>query len=848
MKKNHETFLSLKTILENSQHPETLDSHPWIESLFFQDVLSKNPSLNSLEPGKQLVFAVAKIFQGMMPNMPPKQGKRLDPRWEEFGLLAALYFAPLEFGVPFPVSMRDAWGCIDASIRMFAEKLLPSTTSDDEYNLYKLVSDEPTTAPASTLSDWHRKGIRRLLEIIVAREQYLRVNTESTHSISNHKRKLLRKGGRALLVAFSIVLFAGTFFFVWKVKRIYLLTEKIRQDVSLVSEVANSTSLIKSANSLDGVLPKISADVKLLHEEIRPFFQVTNRLGWVPKYGSDLAALQDLLFLTDQTVQTADQVYLALSPTLSLIEEKNSAIDFPTVLHQLQDAQPQFLEARQAIQQVLSVRENLNIYELSPEIRQLLLTEFDPLLSILDDGVAGALALPQVLGASEEGPKTYLLLVENEDELRPTGGFITAVGNIVVSNGKILSMSFEDSGGQEDWDKPYPAAPWQLQNYMNSRVLVLRDSNWFTDFPTSALYAEHLYSYTHAHSVDGVIAFNQQVLILLLRSLGAVNVEGAPESVTAENVVPYMRAAKLPPPIGFRQPGEERKEFISKIADAILDKILSADNADLEELGKMVWRSLDERHLLVQFDNELMSDLSKKHNWDGSLQADQGDFLMIVDSNIGFNKTNAIVSRNMIYDVDLTNLNNPRGSLLVTHTNHGSDDVPCIQWGGNREGTDNLSYPIDRCYWNYFRVYVREGASLINATPHKISGEWMILGKDVPAKVDALEEKLDGVKGYGTLLVVPGSETISTGFDFSLPTSVVRDAQGSDYLIYKLVIKKQPGVLTTPTTIRIHLPRSVIIESLSQQATVEGSDILIETDLRTDMEFRVLFSIPKDPN
>ena len=125
------------------------------------------------------------------------------------------------------------------------------------------------------------------------------------------------------------------------------------------------------------------------------------------------------------------------------------------------------------------------------------------------------------------GPKTYLLLAENEDELRPTGGFITSVGNLVLHDGQVISLEFEDVGNLDDWTKPYPAAPWQLQDYMDSPVLILRDANWFTDYPTSAMWAEYLYAYAHEHSEDGVIAFDQHFLVMLLGQLGPLQVAGS---------------------------------------------------------------------------------------------------------------------------------------------------------------------------------------------------------------------------------------------------------------------------------------------------------------------------------
>ena len=99
----------------------------------------------------------------------------------------------------------------------------------------------------------------------------------------------------------------------------------------------------------------------------------------------------------------------------------------------------------------------------------------DRVLPPFNDGLTLATEIPSLLGASDEGPKTYLLLVENADELRPTGGFITAAGNLLLQNGHITSLTFENSGDVDNWTMPYPVAPWQLSQYMDSPVLIFRE-------------------------------------------------------------------------------------------------------------------------------------------------------------------------------------------------------------------------------------------------------------------------------------------------------------------------------------------------------------------------------------
>jgi hypothetical protein len=220
---------------------------------------------------------------------------------------------------------------------------------------------------------------------------------------------------------------------------------------------------------------------------------------------------------------TADTSYQSVLP---LVEENDQVgFDLPRLTEELLQIQPQLSEARRTLELSLAARNRLAPETLTPEVRDLL-DDLDRFLPLLEDGLTVGLELPRVLGATDEGPKTYLLLVQNEDELRPTGGFITAAGTLLLQDGKISNLEFSNSGNADDWTKPYPTAPWQLREYMNSPVLIFRDANWFVDYRTAARYVEHLYSYSSNHSVDGVIAFDQQTLVEILRITGPIQVEG----------------------------------------------------------------------------------------------------------------------------------------------------------------------------------------------------------------------------------------------------------------------------------------------------------------------------------
>jgi hypothetical protein len=844
-----EPFQTLKQILRQVRDPQALDNHPWTRSLIVEDGVAELPGSVKMSPGQRLVDAIARLFSRLQPATPPRRGKRLDPRWGEFGLLAALYFTPFNHGTPYPTSFTDAWGRIDPAILYFVFGRPAEELPDEAVKRYQLVGADLEYAPASTLSDWHRKGIQHLAEEILDRERFLSRNQAQPSAIlepeksqvKEHKRSahLWRWIELAFLLSFLLILgFAG-----FKGWRIYQNGLQVYQDVTWLREQVHAPLDLKTVRTVTPRLAVLQSDLVRLEQEAQPVLQLCPWLRRVPVYGNDLASAPALFDLADHLLSTSILSSQAAGPLLDKIDSGPSSADTASLTAMLVQAEPQLKKADTELQQAIAVRQDLDAGSLSPRLRTLLVDELDPLLKLADDGLSLAMVLPSVLGAGNGGPKTYLLLVQNEDELRPTGGFITTVGNLVLSNGKVLSLKFEPvDDDQEDWNRPYPAAPWQMQEYMNSRVLILRDASWFSDYPTSAMWAEYLYAYTHDHSVDGVIAFNQQFLVMLLGAVGPLEVEGAPYPLTEANVVEYMRQAKIPPSETADLAEWYRKEFISKIGNAMLKK-LGSGGLDWYGLARVLIQALDERHLLLQFDNPVMTTLTSKHGWDGAIHPTEGDYLLVTDTNIGFNKTSAVVDVSLTYDVDLTDLKAPESTLVVTQKNNAKKGVPCIQWdAGEIKGEE--WYPIDRCYWDYLRVYKQAGGSLRSATPHAIPGNWMLLGNAVPARVDKLDEGLTDAQGYGTLLVVPGGDSLNTSFQFALPKTVISPISSSDTMTYKLWIQKQPGTLAHPLTIRVHLPVHTTLVSTSMDGVVQDHNLLIQTDLRTDVEVEVAFTMP----
>jgi len=837
LKKNTETT---KYLLENLHDPERLENHPWVMSAFTKEYLSTHPEARELSPGRQLAAAFANLFVESMPASPPRQGKRLDTRWGEYGLLAAQYIVPFLNGTTKPRSLKESWTQIDQAIAALAAHQLKP---DDETIArdYKLIGNEPEAAN-STLSDWNRKGIERFAEFIELREKHIEVETVKNARQNTSVPPKPRRNYRPILWGFlGIFILSLLALSVWgylKAQRMMVLADALRQEMQTVQSIELSLDALNERETIAQSLNTLDTNLRLLDEEARPYLWLTPYLGWVPTYGGNIQnspALLDLALALNTSLQES---YQSLSPLADLINQEQSPT-LDALIAQIKQSQPGLLRAQQALEQAKAQRANIKSQQLSPQIRTIIESRIDPAMTQLDQGLSVALAAPGLLGAGNEGLRTYMLVLQNEDEIRATGGFLTSVGTIVVRDGKIVTMLFEDSYDFDDLSKPYPAPPWQLDEYMMAPIWLLRDSNWSPDFPTAASWIEFLYAYTRGHSVDGIISITQHTLVRLLETTGPMQVDGYEMPINAENVLEIMRESKIPPEDTNRAEWD-RKEFISVLAPLLMDDIMAGQRFSWQDMLQTMTALLDERHILLQFDDPVIARLLAEQGWDGQVKPSQGDFLMVIDSNIGFSKSSQLVERKFDIEIDLRDLDKPYKHINIEYYNPIKSEQDC---GEARVPEEERWYPVSRCYGNYLRVYTPVGSLLTDATPHPVPAKWTLRNRLVPARVDALDNDLDNFSVFGTYFVVPFETRLSTTFSFETPASVLEQKSDGSFR-YSLKIQKQPGTFAIPISLRLLFPEGADIVKSSRQLTDENNTLFGEFRLREDIIIEVIWLLP----
>ncbi len=646
-----------------------------------------------------------------------------------------------------------------------------------------------------------------------------------------------RRRVRLTVVIFLALLLVGAALLGAALYRLWTAVSAVRADLDAVESLAAGGVEGLDVAQATALWHTVRADVEALDRAARPFLWLAPHLGWLPRYGADIQAAPALLEIAVNLVTAGDEVVGPLSPLLEqatgsapgqagLMEEAVAA---------LADARPQLLAAQSAVARARQARERLAVEGLSPRLRGWV-ERLDRYLPLLEQGVDAALLAPDLLGA--DGPRTYLVLVQNEDELRPTGGFISGVARLTVERGRILALQFEDSYAVDDFTRPYPDPPAALRETMRSDLWLFRDSNWSPDFPTSARQAIALYTISRDVEVDGVIALDQQAIWLLLDGLGPLEVEGYDEPVTGANVIQAARQAWNPGDDPTAEWWLHRKDFMAAVLEAALRRLnREAEQVDLRVLAQAALQALQQRHIQLYLEDAPAAALAAELGWDGALAEDDGDFLMVVDANVGFNKVNAVIEESLEYTVDLSDPTHPRATLIVRHRHTLTEgETPCRQ-----EPRYDPTYEqmIARCYWDYLRVYLPAGSELLAATGHPIPGESLLDGQPRDGTV-TLTRGESGRDVLATFLLLDVGETVETRFEIALPTEVVQ-AQDAGF-VYRLTVQKQAGTGALPLRVRVRLPAGAqVVETQPAPSTVEGTVLEFALTLEMDRAVQVVF-------
>ena len=617
------------------------------------------------------------------------------------------------------------------------------------------------------------------------------------------------------------------------------LLEQQRQLESLLAAgILNADS-----SELEQVAVTVRDDIVVIRNVAGPFTAAGRYLGWLPVIGPLAADGEELLGMADAGSEMALYALSALRPVLSLDHSPDGQTTdtLPDIITALNAGKPGLARADQAAGRLFEYRAALKNSGHYPAQITELLGRLDDNAALIQDGLKLALIAPELLGADR--PRTYLILAQNEDELRPTGGFISGAGVLTVYQGQITSLNFENANLVDDWQhKPYDLPPAPFTEFMGMDIFLFRDANFWPDFPISASKAMDLYTYGQDVPLDGVLAFDQQFLQQLLATMGPLPVPELDRVVDAQSVVTQLRQ-EWGPGSDVADWVKQRKAFMGPLANAFRNQL---DSGVLSAKGYELIQTLEsaalERHLQLYLADPEVAEILDQTAWSGRLAPTANhDFLHVADTNMGFNKVNAVVDRSIIYEVELDDELGSTASLQLRYENPAApEDIDCRHGTQYAPDTQYESLTID-CYWSYVRVYVPAGSELLSASEHPLAAEALMSGAAWPGLSRVTSAENEPFTMFDNFILLGPGQEISAEFQYALPDSVLLEQDGR--YRYQLDLRKQAGTASPPAQIRITIPDGARLLNVSPQpATIYGNSLVFDEPLVRDLEVSVEYS------
>lgn len=404
---------------------------------------------------------------------------------------------------------------------------------------------------------------------------------------------------------------------------------------------------------------------------------------------------------------------------------------------------------------------------------QLAISTIDQVSSLVNDAKPLLEAAPELMGVSS--PKYYFILFQNDAELRPTGGFMTAYGILKVDKGKLTPILSEDIYSLDAaFNKKLPAPEPIKKFHKNVPYYYLRDMNLSPDFAESMkpFMAYYLNQIPGSKKVDGVIAVDTKVLVSLLKVLGSI---GVPEwgNFSAEidkrcdcPQVVYRLEELADKPVSALK--TSRKAVIGPLMHSILANAFNSPKSKMAELFNAGLTAIAEKHVLFYLFDEKAQKAVEAFNLAGRVREYDGDYQLLVDTNFAGAKSNLFIKQKIEEKIEISASGEITKTINITYDNPFKASDCGLLSGG---------LCLNGLYRDWIRLYVPKASELLEVTGSEIKANtYEDLGKTV---FEAF---------YGDKYPLRPQSMTKVSFKYKLPFKAEKGKP------YKLLIQKQAGV------------------------------------------------------
>ncbi|MFA5820974.1 MAG: DUF4012 domain-containing protein [Candidatus Gracilibacteria bacterium] len=495
--------------------------------------------------------------------------------------------------------------------------------------------------------------------------------------------------------------------------------------------------------------------------------------------------------LTDTLKNGLDKVNLAIEQ-IALTEKELFSVDENTLPS---DIALRVKLAKSEVQKVSATLQNISKY-------------FPALLKLLGDRY----------------PHRYLILLQNNNEIRPTGGFIGSYALLDLNEGYIENLSVNDvydlDGAYGGVIEPPDEMKALTQNWR------FRDSNYSPDFPVSAAKARWFLQKEGGPGVDTVIAINQGLLKDLLEISGPVQVGnfGLLDSENYNLLLSFIIESKI-------WGAEDPKHILKVFIPAFIQQIMKEEN--IGKIGSKLYRAVEQKHIMLWSADEDAENLFDSIGVSGRIHenADREDYLTVTDISIGGTKSDQFVREEIRHDTTVGESGELVDTVTIKRSHLWTDDI-YYQWKKilNKYGFDSMPDQVIDILGRgrnetLMRIYVPDGSIFLGSSDEKIETKY-----DNDLKKTYFFTRMEIRAGESKEV------TVKYQLPFTLKFSPVDE--------YKLIVQKQPGSVGSVFTKTISTAEGInTLDSYPSETRLNQDDSLTyATNLVYDRYFSVIFS------
>lgn len=486
-----------------------------------------------------------------------------------------------------------------------------------------------------------------------------------------------------------------------------------------------------------------------------------------------------------------------------------------------------FVDALHDIQNSLVAVENIEQENTLPDKEKKEVMQFDGSMRMAANTIN---ILPFALGIY--GKKTYLVLFQNNMELRPGGGFIGSYGLLQMDRGHIADFSIHDVYDADGQLKKYIEPPFALRRYLPQGQGYLRDSNFDVDFAQSAQAATFLLQEETGVTADGVVGIDLSFVKSLLEIIGPVRVAEYNEMVNKDT---FFQQTEKHAEQDFFPGSTQKKDFLKFLFAAIQQKLQTQKTIPYATLFRQIPHVIEQKHLLFALrDSSYQKELSL-NGFSSTLldtrKDDAGvinDFMGISDANLGANKSNYFLTRSIMQQAALDKSGIIQETVAITYTNKSE--------AGKWPGGD---------YKNYLRIILPENTDILDVAIDRDRQNVVTAIRDPlvyenkaflpPNGLEVEKTQEAGKIIYGFLVTIPAGKTKTVTITYQLGQ---KSNLAYPAVKYNLRVFKQPGTDNDAYSFSLNYP-DVYKMFASTKGVTNGSQANFNTNLLTDQTIEV---------